>query len=119
MLGNEVLPTGMQSLGTFDIPKTKIEIDDWKLRELWCKGVINDLAYISFALELESKAAFNIDSFSRKWENVELSEEQIDDGWKPKKLKVRTILNVIGILDERGMMGCDFNIKVSQLSLFD
>ena len=102
-----------------DIPKTSIKLDDWKLRELWCKGIINDLSYITFALELESKAAFNIDSFARKWENIELSEGQLDDGWKPKKLKIRTILNVISILDEKGLGCCDFNVKVSQLSLFE
>jgi hypothetical protein len=109
----------MQGLGTFDIPKTTIKLDEDKLRELWCKGIINDLSYITFALELESKAAFNIDSFARKWENVDLSEEQADDGWKSKKLKLRTVLNVIGILDEKGLGCCDFNVKVSQLSLFD
>jgi hypothetical protein len=108
-----------QSSGTFGIPKSTIILDEWKLRELWCKGIINDLSYITFALELESKAAFNIDSFTRKWENVELSEEQQDDGWKNKKLKLRTVLNVIAALDERGMGCCDFNVKVSQLSLFD
>lgn len=111
--------TNLQGLGTFDIPKTTIKLDDWKLRELWCKGIINDLSYITFALELEPKAAFNIDSFARKWENTELSEDQIDDGWKPKKLKLRTVLNVIAVLDEKGMGCCDFNVKVSQLSLFD
>jgi hypothetical protein len=109
----------INSLGTFGIPKTKITLDDYKLRELWCKGIINDLSYITFALELESKAIFNIDSFARKWENVELSEEQQKDGWKPKKLKLRNVLNVIAVLDEKGMGCCDFNVKVSQLSLFD
>jgi hypothetical protein len=108
-----------QSSGTFDIPKITISLDEWKLRELWCKGIINDFSYITFALELESKAVFNIDSFTRKWENAELSEEQQDDGWKSKKLKLRTVLNVIAALDERGMGCCDFNVKVSQLSLFD
>lgn len=109
----------IQSLGTFDIPKTSVRLDEWKLRELWCKGIINDLSYITFALELESKAAFNIDSFAQKWENIELSEEQLNDGWKGKKLKLRTVLNVIGILDEKGLGCCDFTVKVSQLSLFE
>jgi hypothetical protein len=113
------LSAAINSLGAFDIPKTKITLDEWKLRELWCKGIINDLSYITFALELESKAMFNIDSFTRKWENVELSEEQQDDGWKSKKLKLRTVLNVIAALGERGMGCCEFNVKVSQLSLFD
>lgn len=109
----------IQSLGTFDIPKSSVKLDDWKLRELWCKGIINDLAYITFALELESKANFNIDSFIRKWENLELSEQQTNDGWKPKKLKLRSVLNAIAILDERGYLGCSFNIQVQQLSLFE
>lgn len=124
----------------FDIPKTKIELDDWKLRELWCKGIINDLSYIIFALELESKANFNIDSFIRKWECLDLSEQQADDGWKKKNLKLRSVLNTIAILDEKsiisanltasisqltlykqkkGLLGCDFNIKIQQLSLFE
>lgn len=110
---------GMRDLGTFDIPKTNIKLDDWKLRELWCKGIIPDLAYISFALELESKANFNIDSFVRKWENVELSEQQLEDGWKPKKLKLRTVLNTICVLNEKGVLGCDFQVSVNQLSLFE
>lgn len=118
-LDNLQVGAAMQRLGTFDIPKTKIELDDWKLRELWCKGIINDLSYIIFALELESKANFNIDSFVRKWECLELSEQQIDDGWKPKKLKLRSVLNTIAILDEKGLLGCDFNIKIQQLSLFE
>jgi hypothetical protein len=113
------LDTNVHGIGTFDIPKSTIILDEWKLRELWCKGIINDLTYITFALELESKAIFNIDSFTRKWENIELSEEQQDDGWKSKKLKLRTVLNVIAALDEKGMGCCDFNVKVSQLSLFD
>jgi hypothetical protein len=113
------LDTNVHGIGTFDIPKSTIILDEWKLREFWCKGIINDLTYITFALELESKAAFNIDSFTQKWENVDLSEEQQGEGWKPKKLKLRTVLNVIGILDEKGLSCCDFNVKVSQLSLFD
>lgn len=111
--------TSVQSLGTFDIPKTSVKIDEWKLRELWCKGIINDLSYITFALELESKANLNIENFARKWENVELSEEQIDDGWSKKKLKLRSVLNAISILDEKGLLGCSFNVKVEQLSLFE
>jgi hypothetical protein len=114
-----VLNAGIRSLGTFDIPKSTITLDEWKLRELWCKGIINDLTYITFALDLESKAAFNIDSFTQKWENAELSEEQQDDGWKSKKLRLRTVLNVIATLDARGMGCCDFSVRVSQLSLFD
>jgi hypothetical protein len=113
------LDKNVHGIGAFDIPKSTIILDEWKLRELWCKGIINDLSYITFALELESKAAFNIDSFTQKWENAELSEEQQDDGWKSKKLKLRTVLNVIAALDERGMGCCDFSVKVSQLSLFD
>jgi hypothetical protein len=115
----EIMGSIVNSLGTFDIPKAIIKLDEYKLRELWCKGIINDISYVTFALELESKAAFNIDSFARKWENVELSGEQLNDGWKSKKLKVRAILNVIGILDEKGLGCCDFNVKVSQLSLFE
>lgn len=104
---------------TIDTPKTKIELDDWKLRELWCKGIINDLSYIIFALELETKANFNIDSFIRKWECLELSEQQADDGWKKKNLKLRSVLNTIAILDEKGLLGCEFSIKIQQLSLFE
>lgn len=103
---------------TFDIPKTSIDLDDWKLRELWCKGVVNDLSYIVFALELESKANFNIESFVRKWECLDLSKEQTDDGWKPKKLKLRSVLNAICVLDDKGFLGCNFNVQVQQLSLF-
>lgn len=96
-----------------------ISIDDWKLRELWCKGIINDLTYISFALEFESKTNFNLESFIRKWENIELSENQIDDGWKPKKLNLKTVLNSICVLDDKGLLDCDFSVQVDRLSLFE
>jgi hypothetical protein len=115
----EEIASTIQAIGTFDIPKTSVKLDDWKLRELWCKGIINDLSYITFALELESKANFNVESFAHKWENIELSDEQIEDGWKPKKLKLRSVLNTIAVLDEKGYLGCSFNVQVNQLSLFD
>jgi hypothetical protein len=49
----------------------------------------------------------------------DLSDSQVADGWKTKKLKVRSILNAICILDDKGAADCDFNAQVNQLSLFD
>jgi hypothetical protein len=97
----------------------RIFIDEFKLRELWCKGIFSDLAYISFALELQSRPTLDILQFSRDWSMEDLSDSQLADGWKTKKLKVRSILNAICILDDRGMADCDFNAQVNQLSLFD
>jgi hypothetical protein len=97
----------------------RIFIDEFKLRELWCKGIFNDLAYVSFALELRSKSALDILQFSRDWSMEDLSDSQVADGWKTKKLKVRSILNAICILDDKGAADCDFNAQVNQLSLFD
>ena len=97
----------------------RIQIDEYKLRELWSKGILSDLAYVSFALELHNKPTLDILRFSRDWGVEDLAENQIADGWKAKRLKIRSILNAICILDDKGMADCDFNAQVNQLSLFD
>lgn len=96
-----------------------IQIDKWKLQELWLKGIVNDLTYVAFALELHDKPTLDLQQFSRDWSIPEVSESQKDEGLKPKILKVRSILNAICILDNKGMADCDFSAQVNQLSLFD
>ena len=98
--------------------ESNVIIDKLKLQELWCKGIVNDLSYITFALQLQSKPNLDMLQFSREWSIEELSDEQSDDGWKAKKLKVRSILNAICILDEKNALICSFNASVSQLSIF-
>lgn len=110
--------TNLQGLGTFNIPKTSIKLDKWKLQLLWLKGIINDLTYVAFALELHDKPMLNLQQFSRDWSVEELSDNQKDEGLKPKILKVRSILNAICVLDAKGMADCDFSAQVNQLSLF-
>jgi hypothetical protein len=100
-------------------PVKSISLDEWKIKELWCKGVVNELAYISFALELNDSPSIDIVSFAMIWSVTELSEEQLDDGWKPKKLKPRSVMNAILVLDEKGFTSIDVSVKVNQLSLFD
>jgi hypothetical protein len=99
--------------------KPCIEIDDNKLRELWSKGILSDLSYVSFALELHNKSSLDLQQFSRDWSVEDLAEDQILDGWKAKTLKIRAILNAICVLDSKGLAACDFNAKVTQLGLFD
>lgn len=96
-----------------------IQIDRYKLQELWCKGILPDLSYVTFALELHDRPTLDMQQFSRDWSVEDLADSQIDDGWKPKKLKVRSILNAIAILDDKGLADCDFSAQVNQLSLFD
>lgn len=108
-----------QSIATKSQLKPHIEIDDNKLQELWSKGILSDLAYVSLALELHNKPTFDISQFSRDWSVEDLSEDQTLDGWKAKTLKTRSILNAICILDNKGMASCDFSVKVTQLGLFD
>jgi hypothetical protein len=110
-----------------DIPKTSerpidaptISIDKYKLQELWCKGIINDLSYVAFALELHDKPTLDMQQFTRAWSVEDLSNSEKESGWKPKVLKVRSILNAICILDTKGMADCNFSAQVNQLSLFD
>jgi hypothetical protein len=96
-----------------------ISIDRYKLQELWLNGIIPDLAYVTFALELHSRPTLDIQQFSRDWSVEDLSDAQLESGWKPKKLKIRSILNAICILDSKGLADCDFSAQVNQLSLFD
>lgn len=96
-----------------------IEIGEWKLKELWCKGIVNDVTYVAFALQLHDKPTLDMMQFSRYWSIEDISDDMADGGWKPKKLKVRSILNAICILDDKGMADCDFSAQVNQLSLFD
>lgn len=95
-------------------------ISEYKLKELWSKGVLSDLAYISFALQFNPDRA-NLDAaqFAREWSLNELGELEIEMGWKPKRLKKRAVLNVIAILEEKGFLISSHNIQLSQLSLFD
>lgn len=99
-------------------PKS-IQIDRYKLQEFWLKGIVNDLTYVAFALELHDKPTLDLQQFSRDWSVGELSDNQRDEGLKPKTLKVRSILNAICVLDTKGMADCDFSAQVNQLSLFE
>lgn len=102
---------------SIDVPT--ISIDKYKLQELWCKGIINDLSFVAFALELHRKPTLDMQQFSREWSVEDLSESEKDSGWKPKVLKVRSILNAICILDNKSMADCTFEAQVNQLNLFD
>jgi hypothetical protein len=96
-----------------------IEITESKLRELWSKGVISDLAYVSFALEFNDGKSLEVSGFAREWSVAELSESMIEDGWRPKVLKVRSVLNALCILNDKNFSDTDITVKVNQLSLFD
>jgi hypothetical protein len=96
-----------------------IEITESKLRELWCKGVINDLSYVSFALEFNNGKSLEVSGFAREWSLTELSDSMVEDGWKPKILKVRSVLNALCILNDKNFTDTDITVKVNQLSLFD
>jgi hypothetical protein len=116
---NQIDFQGQSSITVPTDDEPKIEISEWKLKELWCKGIVNDLTYVAFALQLHDKPTLDMMQFSRDWSIEDLSDDMKDGGWKPKKLKVRSILNAICILDDRGMADCDFSAQVNQLSLFE
>lgn len=100
----------------------EVTLSEGKLRELWNKGILPDLAYISFALEIESNApSFDAELFARTWSisPEELSELDYENGWKPKKLKPRSVLNAIGVMQEKGFGSFNINVQISQLSLFE
>lgn len=99
----------------------EITLSESKLRELWSKGILPDLAYTAFALEIERhEANFDVEKFARDWSiaAVELTEFDYENGWKPKKLKKRSILNAICILEEKNLATNQTNVQV-QLSIFD
>lgn len=100
----------------------EVTLSECKLRELWNKGILPDLAYISFALEIESNEPnFNAESFARNWSisPEDLTDLDHENGWKAKKLKARSVLNAIGILEEKGFASFNVNVQISQLSLFE
>lgn len=96
-----------------------IEINETKLRELWCKGIINDITYIAFALQFGGDKNLDVSRFASEWSVTELSEFQVEEGWKAKILKVRSVLNAMCILNDKNFSDVDFDVKVNQLSLFD
>jgi hypothetical protein len=107
-----------------DIPKTvpmelTIEITESKIRELWCKGIMPDLTYVSFALEFNNGKSLDVSRFASEWSVTELSESMIQEGWKAKILKVRSVLNAMCVLNDKNYSDTDISVKVNQLSLFD
>jgi hypothetical protein len=112
-------PTESLGLNRVYPPAPSIEITEFKLRELWCKGILSDLAYISFALEFRTSTSLDVSRFASEWSVTELSESQIEDGWKNKLLKVRSVLNALCILNDKNLGDTDFSVKVNQLNLFE
>lgn len=100
-------------------PEPTIEISEFKLRELWCKGIVNDLTYIAFALQFGGNKNLDVSRFVSEWSVTELSEFQIEEGWKNKMLKAKSVLGAICVLNDKGFSDIDFDVKVNQLSLFD
>jgi hypothetical protein len=98
----------------------EITLSESKLRELWNKGVLPDLAYIAFALEIERGNDIDAEVFARNWSvsAEELSEIDYENGWKPKRLKKRSVVNAILILEEKLLLTNQMDIQV-QLNLFD
>lgn len=98
----------------------EITLSESKLRELWNKGVLPDLAYVAFALEIERGNDIEAEVFARNWSVAaeELSEIDYENGWKPKKLKKRSVVNAILVLEEKMLLTNQMDIQV-QLSLFD
>lgn len=102
------------------LPDPTLELGEYKLRELWSKGILPDLAYVSFALQFNPPiVSLDAAQFAREWSLDELSEFQVEEGWKVKRLKKRAILNAIAILEEKNMLVVQASITISQLSLFD
>jgi hypothetical protein len=96
-----------------------IEITESKIRELWCKGIMPDLTYVSFALEFNNGKSLDVSRFASEWSVTELSESMIQEGWKAKILKVRSVLNAMCVLNDKNYSDTDITVKVNQLSLFD
>ena len=100
-----------------------IKIDSEKLTELWNKGVLNDLAYISFALSFDihpsASTMLDVQDFCNRWSVDDVSEQMVEDGWKKKILKPKTVVNALFILEEKLFTAQKVSVNLVQLSLFD
>jgi hypothetical protein len=106
-----------------------ITLSEQKLHELWSKGVLPDMLYVCFALEMTmnepgscnaaAKVAFDVESFTKTWSinKEDLSELDLQEGWKPKTLKRRSVLNAICVLQEKGLACTNINVQVNQMDL--
>ena len=104
------------------VEQLSFEVSPHDLKQMWSFGVMSDLSYIIFAIKSESDSdeQWSIDSFIHRWAiwKEELGEQELEDGWKPKTLKKRQVLNAISILEEKGLLAPKIEIEVGQLSLF-
>lgn len=127
-LSHQAAKNALEALKDMDVQpsqtvsmRPEITLSNTKLRELWSKGILPDLAYVTFALEIDrGEVNFDVDLFAIKWSIApeDLSELDYENGWKPKRLKKRSVLNAICILEEKQLATNQTKVAV-QLSIFD
>lgn len=97
----------------------KLEISYEFNRELWAKGIINDISYVLFVLKLSKFGGrFNVENFiaNNCIIKEELSEEQLRDGWKAKILNFKTVLAAIVALEEKNFITPDIDINIELIN---
>jgi hypothetical protein len=87
----------IRQLGTVSIDRITLEPDE--LKYLWAIGVLNDVAYIAFALQVDKRIyktmkAINISAFAERW--LFAGDE---NGVSPKILKPKQIKDAIHKLE--------------------
>jgi hypothetical protein len=96
----------------------QLNLSETKIRELWSKGIVPDTLYVCFALEITANdPVFNSVEFARQWsiEKDDLTELQLETGWKPKTLKSKSVLAAICLLEEKGLAQTSISVQISQL----
>lgn len=73
---------GMKLVDTQTVSmEPNLSISEYKLKELWNKGVLSNLAYISFALQFNpNRASLDAAQFAREWSINELGDFEIEMG---------------------------------------
>ena len=98
----------------------QLEISHEFNRQLWSKGIINDISYVLFVLKLEDFGGkFNVDNFisDNCITKEELNNEQIADGWKAKMLSFKTVLAAIAVLEEKNFIAPDIDINIELIAI--
>lgn len=89
-------------------------------RELWAKGIINDLSYVLFNLKIGNfDGKFNVEQFISDTCIIkeELNDEQLENGWKAKMLNPKTVLTAITILEEKNFIKPDIDINIQMVEI--
>ena len=114
--GNQKVNTTPIDLPTTDdkaelkYSRSPIKVGQWDLMQWWCAGLINDAAYIFFALKIErigedGPEDFDITNFCDDWAG------EVND--KEKRLKEKNVMKVVQDLQHKGAAHVEMSVQMS------